>query len=1236
LKLLFKLLIVFGFIVTSLSAKTDIAKELGNIIANSLYNLDNDQAKVLLKPFLEQNNNVRAVKIIDATDNSIFLQLYIDDDQTIYDKDIPKDILKLSKLSSNIVYDDENIGRVTIFYKSKDILNLTKEEKDWIKNNTVKVGVEKWIPIIFSKDGKSIDGITGDFTKQIVQKTGLKIEVVSKQWDILLKEFKAGKIDVLPASYHTKNREKYGVFSTPYFKIKNYLYVKTTNDKIHSFKDLNGKKLAVVRDTGTIDEIKKRFPKIHLVLTDDLDQSINKVLNGEADALYEGQIAVEQKIADELISGLKSIPQNSFKADAIHYFISKDKQILKSIIDKALQSITPKEKAQILDKWLSENTSVELSDSELVWLDRGIEIKYAFDPNWRPIEWADEVKEHKGVVADILKLINQKSGIIFKPIYSKSWEEVVQSVKNAKADAHCDGDEGTKKYLNYSKPILITPYVFVSRLDDDYLEGFKNLKSKKIGVFKNSTIHHILQKEKPELKLILFTDDKDGFEMLKNNKLDVAIFSAMSAKYYMHHFGYKKDLKIAYKTAYDLKLKIAIRKELGQIPISIINKSLDTISDKELTDIIDKWTYTKVQTKMNWWLIAQIGGVVFLIILFILWNNRRLNLMVQEKTKDIEKQKLELSKLSKSLEIKVKERTKELDSERRLMNSIMNSQEDIVASSDGKRLITINDSFKKFYKVKTIEEYEKRYGPCICDSFEKDVSDEYLKKDMNGIPWVQYVQEHPDKKFKVIIKKDEKDHIFAISLDSFIFEGQKFITVVLNDITPLEEAKKEIEIIHKHTKDSIEYASLIQGALIPKDGAMSPFFKDHFVFWEPKDTVGGDIWLFNELRHKDECLLLFIDCTGHGVPGAFVTMIVKSIEREIVAKLKKHPELDISPAIIMSYFNKTMKKLLRQESPDSISNAGFDGGIIYYNRRTQILKFAGAETPLFYMTADGEFKTIKGNRYSVGYKKCDMDYNYKESVIEVTKGMKFYCTTDGYLDQNGGEKGFPFGKKRFGNIIKEHYTKPMSEQKTIFIDEMHKYESAILNNDRNDDMTVIAFEIGAKSEYHEDKIVEIFKYEGVMTQNVIATAMDNIETKIENMNLIGTISTITIEYCQNMMNYSKNEEEGSRQIVPAGEIEVQLINDEYYEVIARNIVSLDDKQKIEPKLIEIQSLDKAGIKKRYRELRKSGQNTHEKGGGIGMYEIAKVSDEIIYEFKPINADKFYFMMGSIVRPKKRK
>jgi len=282
---------------------------------------------------------------------------------------------------------------------------------------------------------------------------------------------------------------------------------------------------------------------------------------------------------------------------------------------------------------------------------------------------------------------------------------------------------------------------------------------------------------------------------------------------------------------------------------------------------------------------------------------------------------------------------------------------------------------------------------------------------------------------------------------------------IRNDITDQKNIELEVRAIHKHTRDSIEYASLIQGALLPEKDVLLKYFKDNFVLWTPKDTVGGDIYLFNELRHDDECLLMYIDCTGHGVPGAFVTMLVKAVEAQIISEILTDTDMNVSPAWIMGYFNKALKKLLKQETKNSLSNAGWDGGIIYYNKKDKILKFAGAETPLFYIDENDTLQTIKGNRYSVGYKKCSIDYEYKETIINVKEGMKFYCTTDGYLDQNGGEKDFPFGKKRFTNIIKDNHTLPMMDQKNIFIEKMEEYEEMIVNNDRNDDMTVIGFEI---------------------------------------------------------------------------------------------------------------------------------------------------------------------------------
>ena len=456
-------------------------------------------------------------------------------------------------------------------------------------------------------------------------------------------------------------------------------------------------------------------------------------------------------------------------------------------------------------------------------------------------------------------------------------------------------------------------------------------------------------------------------------------------------------------------------------------------------------------------------------------------------------------------------------------------------------------------------------------------------------------------------------------------------TKIYEKTLDLDKANKEIQETNKKVRDSINHASLIQNALLPDDKILSKYFKDYFVTWTPKDTVGGDIWLFNELRHKDECLLFYIDCTGHGVPGAFVTMIVKAVEREVILKIKtaKFQDIDVSPAWIMQYFNKTIKQLLKQEKKDSLSNVGWDGGIIYYNRRTQILKFAGAQTSLYYVDENSDLKTIKGDHYSVGYKNCDSNYEYKDTIISTKEGMKFFCTTDGYLDQNGGEKDFPFGKKRFENIIKSNHHKPMKELHSIFNEQIYKYEAMIPNNDRNDDITIISFEIGVKSNYIEKYKEDIVKYTGIITQNAIGAFIDNINLKITNRTLLGRVSAITIEYCQNMMQHSKNTDINSKQIVPAGEIYVTDLNGEYYEIMAINIVSTNDMHILEPVLLIIQSLDAKDIKEKHKELRRANQGNND-NKYIGLYEIAKFSDSIEYKFKQINEDKYFFTIKSII------
>ncbi|MEA3498605.1 MAG: SiaB family protein kinase [Campylobacterota bacterium] len=165
---------------------------------------------------------------------------------------------------------------------------------------------------------------------------------------------------------------------------------------------------------------------------------------------------------------------------------------------------------------------------------------------------------------------------------------------------------------------------------------------------------------------------------------------------------------------------------------------------------------------------------------------------------------------------------------------------------------------------------------------------------------------------------------------------------------------------------------------------------------------------------------------------------------------------------------------------------------------------------------------------------------------------------------------------------------------------------------------------------------DILKYEGELTQGIISHCMKDIENNIVNMGIMPKIATITVELLQNMMNYSKSEKLESIEIKPAGFIEIKKDKEYRYYVNSKNIINQKDKEKIEPILLEIQTLDNSGVRKRYRELRKSGENTHSKGGGIGFFEIAKVSSSLEYKFTAINEDKYYFEFKVSVDSEKKK
>ena len=381
----------------------------------------------------------------------------------------------------------------------------------------------------------------------------------------------------------------------------------------------------------------------------------------------------------------------------------------------------------------------------------------------------------------------------------------------------------------------------------------------------------------------------------------------------------------------------------------------------------------------------------------------------------------------------------ESEDSKNFLRAVLDGQTSMIAVISEGEIVDVNKAFLSFFDVPSLEYFSDKVADDLGDLFERSESQDYLRKQRDGMDWMEYVLHYDDEQHKVMIKKQ----IFKVSIVKVLEHAHPVYIVTFSDITELERVKISIE-------DSIEYASLIQHSLVPDNEVLRKYVDEFFVVWHPRDVVGGDIYLLEELRSDDEMMLMIVDCAGHGVPGAFVTMLVKAIERQVVGRLNNSDE-KVDPAKLLAVFNRSMKHLLKQEDRDSISNAGFDGGILYYNRLENKIIYAGARTPL-YVLQNGKLDVYKSDRHSLGYKRSNPDFEFTNYVIDISEDTMIYLSTDGFFDQSGGEDGLPFGKSRYAKLIEEYGTETLADQQEVFLDEFLEHKDERI---QNDDVTVL-------------------------------------------------------------------------------------------------------------------------------------------------------------------------------------
>jgi serine phosphatase RsbU (regulator of sigma subunit) len=265
-----------------------------------------------------------------------------------------------------------------------------------------------------------------------------------------------------------------------------------------------------------------------------------------------------------------------------------------------------------------------------------------------------------------------------------------------------------------------------------------------------------------------------------------------------------------------------------------------------------------------------------------------------------------------------------------------------------------------------------------------------------------------------------------------------------------EELKKLYEVTNAQKEEiinSLNYAERIQKAVLPPEDYVTELINEHFIFYQPKEIVSGDFYWIKQINQY--IILVSADCTGHGVPGALMSMLGISYLNEIVQR----KEITMASQVL-NELRKEIKHSLRQTGKKEESRDGIDMALCVIDTSTGIMQYSGAFSPLYIVSHNnGEpaLKETKADQMPVGVHILS-DKSFTNHEIQLEIGDTFYISTDGFIDQTGGSNKTRFGSNNFKKLLLEIYDNPLFEQKKILQQILKDWMG---DNPQRDDILVI-------------------------------------------------------------------------------------------------------------------------------------------------------------------------------------
>jgi tetratricopeptide (TPR) repeat protein len=331
--------------------------------------------------------------------------------------------------------------------------------------------------------------------------------------------------------------------------------------------------------------------------------------------------------------------------------------------------------------------------------------------------------------------------------------------------------------------------------------------------------------------------------------------------------------------------------------------------------------------------------------------------------------------------------------------------------------------------AKALEHYKKFIT--VKDSlFNENNTKKTVRSEMNfEFDKKQAIEKAEQEKQNAITQQEkQKQKIILILVSCFLLIVAVFASFMFNRWRITQKQKLIIEKQKEKIMDSITYAQLIQQSILMEESEIQKLLPECFIYFQPKDIVSGDFYWCSKIN--DKIIIAAVDCTGHGVPGAFMSMIGNTLLNQIV-----NEKQITTPSEILKQLNVGVTEALHQKKEGALSRDGMDIAICCIDYSTDQIQYAGAQNPLFILT-DNEINVIKADIQSIGgdelfliKKKNSSTIEYTNHSFPIKNGMSVFLFSDGFMDQFGGKERKKFGMQKFKELLLNNQHLSMQQQK---------------------------------------------------------------------------------------------------------------------------------------------------------------------------------------------------------------